>query len=212
MEGAAVALDGAAHAADAKAVVGVVALAAAGQVAVKLRLHGIEVLDAHGHHGAAPSHVERYVAALRVLDGPRRLYGVVQGVSEERVDVGGGNKAQRGAVGNARECDVLLGAGQALLGENGVQGLVAGLDHGVVHVDLARDVLQGLAVHHVAPVREVADLMADVVALDVDGVDILLGEAVLALPLCQQALGLGLLVAHAPCIEDLVLGKEHEGA
>ena len=61
-------------------------------------------------------------------------------------------------------------------------------------------------------VREVADLMADVVALDVDGVDILLGEAVLALPLCQQALGLGLLVAHAPCIEDLVLGKEHEGA
>ena len=57
-----------------------------------------------------------------------------------------------------------------------------------------------------------ADLVADIVALDVDGLDVFAAQAVLALALGEHALGLGLLVAHAARVEDLVLGKEHERA
>ena len=133
-------------------------------------------------------------------------------VAKERVDVRRRHEAEGSAVCHDGEHDALARAREALLGEDGVQGLVAGLHHRVIHVNLARDVGEHGAVHHGAAVREVADLVANVVTLDVDGLDVLAAQVVLTLALGEQAFGLGALVVRVLGVEQLVLGKEHKDA
>jgi len=72
----------------------------------------------------------------------------------------------------------------------------------------SRDVGKHLAVNHprpICPVLEVANLVANVVALDVDGVDGVARDLVLRLPVFHQArrgCGFGL---HVPVEQHLVL-------
>ena len=208
-----VALGYRAHGAHAKAVVGPVALARDRETVVRESGHArVIVLHAHRHHPLEAADRERDGAALLVVDAADCLDGVVQCVAKERVDVRGRHEVERGAVGHHREHDALARAREALLGEDGVQGLVAGLHHRVVDVDLPGDVAEHRAIDRSPSVCEVADLMPDVMALDVDGLDVLAAEAVLTLSLGEQALGLHALVLRVLCVEQLVLRKQHEHA
>ena len=73
----------------------------------------------------------------------------------------------------------MLLAVEALLGEDGVQGVVSALDHGVVDAHLAADLAEHALVHGGAPACQRADLVLEVVALDVDGLDVLSAHLVL---------------------------------
>ena len=90
--------------------------------------------------------------------------------------------------------------------------VVAGADLGVVHVDLACDALEDVLVNRSVARRKRADLVAKVVALDVDRLDVLARELVLALLLGKEALRGGLLGGELTHHDQLNLDNDHKDA
>ncbi len=202
----AVALDDRTHAAGAEPVVEVVALGGCGQPVGKAQVDaGVAiVLHVDRGHARALAHDERDRAQFGVGELAHRLDRVVEGVAKERVEVRGCHEVEGRPVGDAGQGGRALLAEQALLGEDGVKGLVAGADQRVVHVDLARKVVEDGVVHGRAAVRQVPNLVAKVVALDVDRLDVGAGQLVLALALGEEALCGRLVDVRTDVAEDQV--------
>ena len=177
-EAPAVALGDLAHRARPEAVVRLVWLGRQRHaVRAEAPLAVVEVLDmdARAAHGAPDDERDRAASGVCELAGG--LDGVVERVAEERIEVRRRHVAERLPVRGARERDPACLADQAFLGKDRVERLVARLYAGVVEPDLAGEVVEHGAVHDRAARRELADLVAQVVAFDVDGLDVLLRHA-----------------------------------
>ena len=101
---------------------------------------------------------------------------------------------------------------QALLREDDVESIVSRLDRRVIDAHLALEVAQRLGIGAPVIAMQVANLVLEVMAFDVDGLDALLGEAILLLLLLHHAGEGRHLASELAVVEHLELDHEGEHA
>ena len=110
-----------------------------------------KVLECDDRHRAMPAYRERNVAICLVLNAADERDGRVDDSSHQGIRLRGLEAHERAAVRDGGEAHASALAHEALLGEDGVQWLVSGVDHGVVVAHLAWNYPLGNAGLKIAP-------------------------------------------------------------
>ena len=183
-----------------------------GQAALEGALAVKIVVRLDHEHIAVGLHHQVDHPPLPLLDGLDRLQGVVDDVAEQAVQIAVVHKGEPAPVRHAGKRNAVLLAVEALFREQDVQKLVARLHLGVVDGDAFLEVGHRLGPHLLPLGRQRAQLIADVVALDVDQVDGVPGYLVLPLALVDGVLEVFHLLLELPLLHRPGGEQQHDGA
>ena len=167
---------------------------------------GGAVLHADDQHAPLGPHLQADVAAVRLQRG-HRLDGVVQRVAEQRVHLAGLQEVQLCTVGDVIQLDAAALAHDGALRQQHVQRLVAGLDRGAVDIHRLFQLVQLLGRH---PAAQRVQLLADVMALDVDELHRLLGQLHLLALLAHHLLQHHVVPLGVAALQDLTQQEEQQ--
>lgn len=213
-EKAAISPDGVANALESEAVVAVFHLGAHREaLAVKLQGLGDGVDNLDDQHLLFRVYQHINDALCPVLKAAHALNGVVQGISEDGVQVHRVHKGQQAPICHAVGLNAVGLAVEALFRQHRIQHLVAGFCENLVDADgllhLLKILLPLLVGEHQA---HGLDLVLEVVAFLVDEGDVFLGQVVLVFLLYPQVVEQGQLLADGAFLKQLVLEIEYRGA